>query len=186
MLAQRGISTFEESKRFFRPSVEHMHDPFLMKDMDKAVTRLRQAIDNDEKILLYGDYDVDGTTSVAMMYSFLNNHHKNLQYYIPDRYNEGYGVSDEGIEFAKKEEITLVIAMDCGIKAIDKVAKANEYGIDFIICDHHLPADELPKAHAVLDPKRSDCNYPYKDLSGCGVAFKLVQAYVQRIGIRNS
>ena len=186
LLAQRGISTFEEAKRFFRPAVEHMHDPFLMKDMDKAVTRLRHAIDNNEKILLYGDYDVDGTTSVAMMYSFLKNHHSNLQYYIPDRYNEGYGVSYEGIEFAKNEEITLIIAMDCGIKAIDKVAKANEYGIDFIICDHHLPASELPKAIAVLDPKRSDCNYPYKELSGCGVAFKLVQGYVQEMGLEQA
>lgn len=186
LLAQRGISTFEEAKRFFRPSVEHLHDPFLMKDMDKAVARLRQAIEHNEKILLYGDYDVDGTTSVAMMYSFLKNHHKNLQYYIPDRYNEGYGISYEGIEFAKNENISLVIAMDCGIKAVDKIAKANELGIDFIICDHHLPADELPNAVAVLDPKRNDCSYPYKELSGCGVAFKLVQAYIQEMKLEQS
>jgi single-stranded-DNA-specific exonuclease len=186
LLAQRGISTFEEAKSFFRPSVEHLHDPFLMKDMDKAVARLQQGIERNEKILLYGDYDVDGTTSVAMMYSFLQKHHVNLQYYIPDRYNEGYGISFQSIEFAKEEGITLVIAMDCGIKAMDKIAKANEYGIDFIICDHHLPADELPQAVAVLDPKRNDCTYPYKELSGCGVAFKLVQACIEKMGFERA
>lgn len=185
-LVQRGIETFDEAKRFFRPSVEHLHDPFLMKDMDKAVQRLHQAIENDEKVLLYGDYDVDGTTSVAMMYSFLSAHHANLVYYIPDRYKEGYGISTQGIEYAHEHQFQLVIAMDCGIKAIDKIQKANEYGIDFIICDHHLPADELPEAYAVLDPKRSDCDYPYKELSGCGVAFKLIQAYVEQYDLDKS
>lgn len=178
LLAQRGISNFEGARQFFRPSLNELHNPFLMKDMDKAINRLTDAIHSKEKVLLFGDYDVDGTTSVALMFSFLKKYHKNLDYYIPDRYKEGYGVSIAGIDYAKQNGITLIIAMDCGIKAFDKVQYAKEKGIDFIICDHHLPEGELPAAVAVLDPKREDCNYPYKELSGCGITFKLVQAFV--------
>jgi single-stranded-DNA-specific exonuclease len=177
LLVQRGIETFEQARRFFRPDWSHLHDPFLMQDMDKAVSRLAQAIQNEEKILLYGDYDVDGTTSVALMYSFLRKLHQHLDYYIPDRYKEGYGVSFEGIEYAQQQSVGLIIAMDCGINAVDQARRANQYGIDMIICDHHLPGASLPEATAVLDPKRSDCGYPFKELSGCGVAFKLAQAY---------
>lgn len=178
LLVQRGIETFEEAKTFFRPSLEHLHDPFLMKDMDKAVERVLQAINNNEKILLYGDYDVDGTTCVALMHTFLSriNGNEQIEYYIPDRHKEGYGISDEGIAYAHAHHFDLIIAMDCGIQAIEKVAKANALGVDFIICDHHLPSEELPGACAVLDPKREDCDYPFKELSGCGVTFKLVQA----------
>lgn len=180
LLVQRGIKTYDEAKLFFRPKLTYLHDPFLMKGMEQAVLRLEKAIQNQEKILLYGDYDVDGTTSVALMYSFLKNHHKNLEYYIPHRYKEGYGISYQGIDYAAENGFSLVIAMDCGIKAIDKVDYATAKNVDFIICDHHLPEAKVPAAVAVLDPKQSDCNYPYKELSGCGVAFKLVQAYVEK------
>ncbi len=177
ILLQRGIDTFEKAKDFFRPDLKEVLDPFLMKDMDKALERLQQAIANNEKILIYGDYDVDGTTSVALVYAYLKNYYENLAYYIPDRYAEGYGISYQGIDFAKEHDFKLIIALDCGIKAIEKVAYAKEKDIDFIICDHHRPGDNIPDAAAVLDPKRKDCNYPYKELSGCGVGFKLMQAW---------
>lgn len=180
MLVQRGINTFDEAKRFFRPELEHLHDPFLMADMDKAVNRLNQAIKNNEKVLVYGDYDVDGTTSVALVYSFLKKISQNIDYYIPDRYTEGYGISFKGIDFASENKFDLVIALDCGIKAVDKIEYANTKNIDFIICDHHTPGEKIPDAIAVLDPKRSDCYYPYKELSGCGVGFKFLQAYTQQ------
>lgn len=179
LLHQRGINTFDEAKSFFRPSLNELHDPFLMKDMDKAVNRVLAAIQNQEKILVYGDYDVDGTTAVALMYSFLSTIYDKLEYYIPNRYTEGYGVSFQGIDYAHENNFSLIIALDCGIKAIDKVNYAQEKGIDFIICDHHRPGDEIPNAIAVLDPKRNDCEYPYKELCGCGVGFKLVQAIAQ-------
>lgn len=182
LLVQRGIYDYADAKAFFRPSLDELHHPFLMKDMDEAVKRLGQAIQNRETILLYGDYDVDGTTSVAMMYTYLNQHHSALDYYIPDRYKEGYGVSIDGIEYAQKIGAKLIIAMDCGIKAIQQVDRARASGIDFIICDHHLPEEQLPDAIAVLDPKREDCNYPYKELSGCGVTFKFIQAFNEREG----
>ncbi len=182
LLVQRNISTFEDAKKFFRPSFDDLHDPFLMKDMDVAVERLQLAIENKENIVVYGDYDVDGTTSVSLVYSFLRKYYKNIDYYIPDRYSEGYGVSYQGIDFAAESKAKLIIALDCGIKAIEKVAYANEKGIDFIICDHHTPGNELPKAVAVLDPKRSDCNYPYKELSGCGVGFKFMDAWLKTAG----
>lgn len=178
VLCQRDICTFNEAKDYFRPSLDHLHDPFQMKDMAKAVNRLNDALHRNEKVLLYGDYDVDGTTSVAMAYSYLHPYFKeNLSYYIPDRYKEGYGVSSEGIEWALENGFTLIISIDCGIKSNDKVAYASAKGIDFIICDHHLPDVEVPAAVAVLDPKQSDCPYPYKDLAGCGVGFKLMQAF---------
>jgi len=180
LLSQRGITSFNEAKSFFRPKLSDLHDPFLMKDMDKAVSRLEQAIDNQEKVLIYGDYDVDGTTSVALMYQFLRTRIKNLDFYIPDRYSEGYGISPRSIEYASQEKFSLVIVLDCGIKAIEKIRQAKELGIDFIICDHHNPDNEIPDAVAVLDPKRVDCKYPYKELSGCGVGFKLLQAYTQK------
>lgn len=177
LLYQRKISGFDEAKSFFRPDLSELHDPFLMKDMDKAIIRIQDAIAKDEKIMIYGDYDVDGTTSVALVYSFFRNITSNIGYYIPDRYKEGYGISFKGIEFAAENDFKLIIALDCGIKAIDKIEFANKKGIDFIICDHHLPGEKLPEAIAVLDPKRADCNYPYKELSGCGIGFKLTQAY---------
>jgi single-stranded-DNA-specific exonuclease len=180
MLVQRGITTFDEAKMFFRPQLEHLHDPFLMADMNKAVERLQKAINKKEKILIYGDYDVDGTTSVALVYSFLKKRTENIDYYIPDRYKEGYGISFQGIDFAAENNFDLVIALDCGIKAVDKIEYANEKKLDFIICDHHTPGDKIPEAVAVLDPKREDCKYPYKELSGCGVGFKLLQAYTQQ------
>ncbi len=180
LLAQRGITTFAEAKSFFRPKLSDLHDPFLMKDMDKAVERLSRAIDNQEKVLIYGDYDVDGTTSVALMYQFLRTRIKNLDFYIPDRYSEGYGISPRSIDYAANENFSLVIVLDCGIKAVDKIRQAKSKGIDFIICDHHNPDEIIPDAVAVLDPKRPDCNYPYKELSGCGVGFKLLQAYSQK------
>ncbi len=183
LLVQRGIRDFEEARSFFRPQLEGLHNPFLMKDMDKAVIRLKEAIDNQEKVLVYGDYDVDGTTSVALMYSFLRDRLEDIGYYIPDRYAEGYGISYPGISYAEENGFSLVIALDCGIKAIEKVEYAKTKGIDFIICDHHLPGDELPDAYAILDPKRPGCEYPYKELSGCGVGFKLLQAYSLRNGI---
>ncbi|MEO2070143.1 MAG: single-stranded-DNA-specific exonuclease RecJ [Zunongwangia sp.] len=182
LLAQRDIKTFEEAKKFFRPNLKDLHDPYLMRDMDKAVTRIERALAEEENILVYGDYDVDGTTSVALMSSYLKTHYPNIATYIPDRYNEGYGVSYQGIDFAADNDISLIIALDCGIKAIDKVAYAKAKGIDFVICDHHRPGEKIPEAAAVLDPKREDCEYPYKELCGCGVGFKLIQALAKKRG----
>jgi len=179
LLVQRGVKTFEQAKAFFRPQLDDLHDPFLMKDMDKAIKRIDKAIQNKENILVYGDYDVDGTTSVALVYSFFKDIYDSIGYYVPDRYSEGYGISLQGIQHAQENGYSLVIALDCGIKANEKIAHAKENGIDFIICDHHFPGDELPNAEAVLDPKRGDCPYPFKDLSGCGVGFKLIQAYAK-------
>ena len=183
LLVQRGIKTFEQARSFFRPSLDALYDPFLMKDMDKAVERLNKAIVSGEKILVYGDYDVDGTTAVSLVYSFIRRFSQKVDFYIPDRYDEGYGVSFKGIDWASDNGFSLVITLDCGIKAIDKVAYASSKGIDVIICDHHLPEEELPGAVAVLDPKREDCDYPFDDLCGCGVGFKLVQGYSQRYGV---
>ena len=184
LLVQRGIDTVEKADKFFNPSLADLHDPFLMKDMDKAVARVGQAVRSGEKIMVYGDYDVDGTTAVALVYKFLRRiGHKNLLFYIPDRYTEGYGISFKGIDYAARKGVGLVITLDCGIKATEKVVYAQQKGVDFIICDHHLPADEIPQAVAVLDPKRPDCNYPFDELSGCGVGFKLVQAYAMKNGI---
>ena len=182
LLVQRGIDTYEVAKHFFRPSFDDLHDPFLMKDMDKAVARIEQAIANEENILVYGDYDVDGTTAVSLMSSYLLSNYPNVATYIPDRYDEGYGISYQGIDFAQDNDFSLIIALDCGIKAIDKVKYASEKGIDFIICDHHRPGDNIPDAIAVLDPKRNDCEYPYKELCGCGVGFKLIQALASKEG----
>lgn len=184
LLIQRGITTFDEAKDFFRPSLSHLHDPFLMKDMDKAVDRLQLAMQNGEKVLIYGDYDVDGTTAVALIYTYLKNliNKKKIEFYIPDRYEEGYGISYKGIDYAAENGFGLVIVLDCGIKAVEKIEYANEKGVDFIICDHHRPGDEIPNAVAVLDSKRVDCQYPYKELSGCGVGFKLVTALSMRLG----
>jgi single-stranded-DNA-specific exonuclease len=182
LLIQRGITNYEEAKHFFRPQLSHLHDPFLMKDMDKAVARIELAMANQENILVYGDYDVDGTTAVALMSSFLLENYPNVATYIPDRYLEGYGVSLQGIDFAEDNDISLIIALDCGVKAIEQVQYAKEKGIDFIICDHHRPGNSLPDAIAILDPKREDCDYPYKELCGCGVGFKLIQALGSRQG----
>jgi len=176
LLLQRKIGSYDEAKHFFRPSLNDLHDPFLMKDMDLAIDRIEKAIKNEENILIYGDYDVDGTTSVSLVYSFIINLYNNVSPYIPDRYDEGYGISYEGIDFAHDNDISLIIALDCGIKAVAKVEYANKKGIDFIICDHHRPGEELPDAVAVLDPKRKDCNYPYDELCGCGIGFKLIHA----------
>jgi single-stranded-DNA-specific exonuclease len=180
LLVNRGITTFDDAKYFFRPDMGHLHDPFLMKDMEQAILRIERAIATEEKIMVYGDYDVDGTTSVALVFSFFRKYHKNIDFYIPDRYKEGYGISSQGIDFAAEHNFSLIIALDCGIKSVDKIAYANSLGVDFIICDHHNPGDTLPEAVAVLDPKRADCEYPYKELSGCGIGFKLVQAYAQK------
>ncbi len=177
LLALRGIKTFTEAKLFFRPELSHLHDPFLMKNMDLAVKRIETAISKKQKILVYGDYDVAGTTSVAMMYSFLKKYNQNIEYYIPCRYEEGYGISLKGIDYANANNFALIIALDCGIRDIEQIDYANEKGIDFILCDHHTPADKIPNAIAVLNSKQIDCNYPYKELSGCGVGFKLIQAY---------
>ena len=182
LLLQRGIETFEDAKTFFRPSFNDLHNPYLMKDMDKAVARIEQAIAKGENILVYGDYDVDGTTSVALMSSYLKTRTANVATYIPDRYEEGYGVSYQGIDFADDNGFNLIIALDCGIKAIEKVSYAKEKGIDFIICDHHRPGDTIPDAFAVLDPKRDDCEYPFKELCGCGVGFKLITALASKQG----
>ena len=182
LLVQRGIENFEDAKSFFRPSLDHLHDPYLMKDMDKAVVRIQNAIANDENILVYGDYDVDGTTSVALMSSYLKTKTPLVATYIPDRYGEGYGVSYKGIDFAEDNDFGLIIALDCGVKAVDKVAYAKAKNIDFIICDHHRPGAVVPDAVAVLDPKQADCNYPYKELCGCGVGFKLIQALAGKDG----
>ena len=176
LLVERGVINFDAAKKFFRPSLESLHDPFLMEDMQKAVDRINEAIDKGQRILIYGDYDVDGTTSVALMYSFLNRFTENIEFYQPDRYTEGYGVSLKSIEHAHEKKIELIIALDCGIKAVDKVEKANEYGIDFIICDHHRPGQISPDALAILNPKKSTCSYPYDELCGCGIGLKLAQA----------
>ena len=183
LLVQRGVYTFEQARAFFRPNLADLHDPFLMADMDKAVERVHDAIISGEKILVYGDYDVDGTTAVSLVYSFLRRLTKAVDFYIPERYDEGYGVSYKGIDWAAENGFGLIITLDCGIKANEKVDYAAGKGIDMIICDHHLPENELPKAVAVLDPKREDCHYPFDDLSGCGVGFKLVQAFSQRYDI---
>lgn len=180
LLLQRGIRNYEQAHRFFRLDLKNLYDPFLMKDMEGAVTRIEKAIQNQEPVLIYGDYDVDGTTSVAMLYSFLRSKFRQLHYYIPDRYGEGYGISFKGIDSARELGCSLIIALDCGIKAVQKVAYAKQFNIDFIICDHHEPGEQLPEAVAVLDPKRPDCPYPFKELSACGVGFKLIQAFSQR------
>ncbi|HTM98296.1 MAG TPA: single-stranded-DNA-specific exonuclease RecJ [Pedobacter sp.] len=179
ILAQRGISSFEEARYFFRPLLTHLHDPFLMKGMEQAIDRIIAALENGEKIMVYGDYDVDGTTAVALTYSFFKQFTQDITYYIPDRHKEGYGISTLGIDYAKEHGYSLIIALDCGIRSVDKVDYANSLGIDFIICDHHLPGNEIPSAIAVLDPKQADCSYPFKELSGCGIGFKLAQAYCE-------
>ncbi|KWW31982.1 MAG: single-stranded-DNA-specific exonuclease [bacterium P3] len=185
LLVERGVTTFEEARRFFRPSLEQLHDPFLMRDMHQAIARIEQALQQHERIMVYGDYDVDGTSAVALLYSFLQTLSSNLDFYIPDREAEGYGISLRGIDYAHETGVRLIIALDCGIKAVEQVDYAAERGIDFIIGDHHLPGDTLPRAIAVLDPKRSDCPYPYKELSGCGIGFKIVEAYMEhRLGVR--
>lgn len=183
LLVLRGIKTFAEAECFFRPKISHLHDPFLMKNMSTAVARIETAIIKKQKILVYGDYDVDGTTSVAMMYSFLAKYSENIEYYIPCRYDEGYGISIKGIDYAYENNFSLIIALDCGIRAIDQVNYANKKAIDFIICDHHTPANNLPNAQAILNPRQIDCPYPYKELSGCGVGFKLIQAYCEKNNI---
>lgn len=183
LVLQRGISTFDEAKDFFRPQLSQLHDPFLMKDMEKAVERITRALADTEKILIYGDYDVDGTTAVALVYTYFHSFYKHLEFYIPDRYSEGYGISYQAIDYAKENDFKLVIALDCGIKAVEKIKYARDRGVDFIICDHHRPDEEIPPAYAVLDPKLSDCKYPYKELSGCGVGYKLIQAFEERNNI---
>ena len=183
ILSQRGIETFDKAKDFFRPQLTQVHDPWLMKDMEKAVERILYAFNTNEKILVFGDYDVDGTTSVACMYQFLKKIHLNLDFYIPHRYREGYGVSKAGIDFAKDNGFTLIISLDCGIKSFDLITYAKELGIDFIVCDHHMPDDDLPPAVAILNPKQKDCNYPYKELCGCGVGFKLITALAERMNL---
>lgn len=183
ILVQRGIQNFEQAKDYFRPQLSHLHNPWQMKDMTKAVSRIRQAFDANEKILVFGDYDVDGTTSVASMYSFIKKLHNEVAFYIPHRYKEGYGISKAGIDFARANNFSLIIALDCGIKSVDLISYANTLGIDFIVCDHHLPDDILPDAVAILNPKQKDCDYPYKDLCGCGVGFKLMCALCEQMGI---
>ncbi len=183
LLVNRGITNFDEAKDFFRPSLDQLHDPFLMKDMDRAIERIEQAIADNEKILIYGDYDVDGTTAVSLVYSYMYSIYDQIDFYIPDRYIEGYGISIQGIDWAEANGYSLIIALDCGIKAVEKIEYANKKNIDFIICDHHLPGDTIPNAYAVLDPKRIDCSYPYKELSGCGIGFKLVQGFAEKNGI---
>jgi len=180
LLIHRGIKDYDAAKLFFRPDQRHLHDPFLMKDMEKAILRVEAAMAAGEKILIYGDYDVDGTTAVSVVYGFFKNYYDKLEYYIPDRYLEGYGISTASIDYAEQHNFKLIIALDCGIKSVDKVAYANTKGIDYIICDHHLPGAELPAAVAILDPKRDDCEYPYQELSGCGIGFKLIQAYAEK------
>ncbi len=177
MLVNRGVDSFQKAKDYFRPDLDKLHDPFLMKDMDKAVKRLSEAIRKEERILIYGDYDVDGTTSVALAYGYFREFYPNVEFYIPDRYKEGYGISERGVRYAAENNFQLIVSLDCGIKAIEKVTLAKELGVDFIICDHHTPGEQLPPAVAILDPKRKDCLYPYKELSGCGVGFKLIQAF---------
>lgn len=182
LLVQRGIDSFEKARLFFRPSLDDLHNPYLMKDMDKAIERIEKAFQNNEKILVYGDYDVDGTTAVSLVYSYISSFYPNVTTYIPDRYEEGYGVSFQGIDYADDNEISLIIALDCGIKAHEKIDYANSKNIDFIIADHHLPDDTIPNAIAVLDPKRKDCEYPYKELCGCGIGFKIIQALAEKRG----
>ena len=179
LLAERGVTNFDEAKRFFRPNMEQLHDPFLMKDMDRAIARINRAVMNHERMLIYGDYDVDGTSAVALVYSYFSQFHSNIDFYIPDRDSEGYGISFKSIEYAHTSQVGLIIALDCGIKAVEQIALAQEYGIDVIVGDHHLPGEELPSAVALLDPKRDDCPYPYKELSGCGIGFKIVEAYIE-------
>ena len=183
LLVQRGIDTFHSAKNFFRPQLSQLYDPFLMNDMDRAVKRLNDAIGRKERILVYGDYDVDGTTAVALVYKYLQHFYSNIDYYIPDRYEEGYGVSVKGVDYAADTGVKLVIVLDCGIKAVDEIAYAKAKGIDFIICDHHVPDDVLPDAVAILNPKRHDSTYPYPDLSGCGVGFKFMQAFAKDNGL---
>ena len=185
LLVERGVTTFEEARRFFRPGLDQIHDPFLMKGMNEAVARINEAIRRQERIMVYGDYDVDGTSAVALVYSYLKELDQNIDFYIPDREREGYGISQQGVDYARETGVKLVIALDCGIKAMEMVDYAKQYGIDFIIGDHHLPGDEVPQAVAVLDPKQVDCPYPYKELSGCGIGFKIVEAHLeQRMGVR--
>lgn len=185
LLVERGVTTFEEAKHFFRPSLDQLHDPFLMKDMDRAIARINDAVRKKERMLIYGDYDVDGTSAVALVYSYFHTLHYNIDFYIPDRDTEGYGISFQGIDYAKQTGVKLIIALDCGIKAIEQAEYAKQFGIDIIVGDHHLPGDVLPDCCAVLDPKRADCPYPYKELSGCGIGFKIVEAYMeQKIGVR--
>ncbi len=181
ILLQRGITNFQEAKTYFRPLLEELHNPFLMKDMDRAIGRIRLAMDNEEKILIYGDYDVDGTTSVALVYGFLRNFYPHIDFYIPDRDKEGYGISKTGIDWAAENGFDLVVTIDCGIKAVDMTDYAVSKDIEMVICDHHLPGDRLPAAYAILDPKREDCSYPYKELSGCGIGFKLIQAFCEEM-----
>ncbi|MCU7548379.1 single-stranded-DNA-specific exonuclease RecJ [Chitinophagaceae bacterium LB-8] len=183
LLVQRGIETFGQAKKFFRPQLSDLHDPWLMKDMDKAVDRILQAFANEEKILVFGDYDVDGTTSVACMYQFIKKFYSHTEFYIPHRYKEGYGISKAGVDFAFEQDYTLIISLDCGIKSVDLIQYAKELGIDFIVCDHHLPDEILPEAVAILNPKQLNCPYPYKDLCGCGVGFKLISALCQKMGL---
>ena len=180
LLVNRGVDDYEKAKKFFRPSLKDLHNPFLMEDMDVAVDRVLLAIDKGEKILIYGDYDVDGTTSVALMYSYLRKLTPHIEHYQPDRYTEGYGISFQGVEYAKEHHFSLVISLDCGTKAVDKIAKANEYNIDFIIADHHTPGEKLPDAKAILNPKKTSCSYPFKELCGCGIGFKLIQAIQEK------
>ena len=183
LLVERGITSMAAARKFFRPQLQDLHDPFLMKDMDKAVERLNKAMGKKERILIYGDYDVDGTTAVALVYKFIQQFYSNIDYYIPDRYNEGYGVSMKGVDYAARTGVKLVIVLDCGIKAVEEIAYAREKGIDFIICDHHVPDETLPPAVAILNAKRADNTYPYEHLSGCGVGFKFMQAFAQNNGI---
>jgi single-stranded-DNA-specific exonuclease len=183
LLLQRGLTSFDEAKAFFRPSLEQLHSPFLMKGMEEAIERIQTALELDQRIMVYGDYDVDGTTAVALVFQFLSKLTQNIEYYIPDRYSEGYGISFKGIDVAQENKVDLIIALDCGIRSVDKVAYATQKGIDFIICDHHLPGPQIPAAVAVLDPKQSDCGYPFKELSGCGIGFKVCQALCERLGI---
>jgi len=180
LLVLRGVHNYDKARDFFRPNIHHLHDPFSMQDMEQAIERIEQAIAQQEKILVFGDYDVDGTTAVALVYRFFSKYYDQLEYYIPDRYLEGYGISYKGIDYAAENNFSLIIALDCGIKSVDHVAYAKAKGVDFIICDHHLPGRNLPDAVAVLDPKRADCSYPYKELAGCGIGFKLIQAYTQK------
>ena len=184
LLVQRGIKTFSQAKTFFRPDLNQLHDPFLLKDMDKAVERILFAISAKERILIYGDYDVDGTTAVALVYSYLSKFYNNIDYYIPDRYEEGYGISFKGVDYAYDTGVSLIICLDCGIKATEEIKYAGEKNIDFIVCDHHLAGKELPSSYAILDPKVENSNYPYDELSGCGVGFKLIQALQRRRGLK--
>src|SRR5690242_11100122 len=180
LLVQRNVTNFEAARQFFRPTLDDLHDPWKMKDMDKAISRIELAFFQHEKILIYGDYDVDGCTAVATVYAFLQKLYTNIEFYIPHRYREGYGISVQGIEYARDNDFSLIIALDCGIKSVEHISTAKEWGIDFIICDHHLPDAVLPPAVAILNPKQHDCPYPYKELSGCGIGYKLICAFAQK------